>query len=410
MNEIDRCRPLRWGLTLVLGLTALGYLAKGFEAFVWHDPQDLRQFWVWQQYLTHGRYPPDVVVGHGELYGAVPIRTGRNDALDPNLGPPPATVYPPWIFFTEFIFVVSNWRATCLLLGAWNLLALALALIWAYRVGARWGKGNGWLLAASVAAVSSICTTLRNGQVGLLTFAFLLAAMLLEGRKRAVPAGILMGLAALKPTITGPFFLIYLARRRFGIIATAAAYIAIAMVTLWIVTGAGPLEMMREMSYSQKTELTEGYGPDHYLRSMGLSFSMSTAIPAIAGVVIGLAIAAAYRRIPMLPLMGMMSVISRLWAYHRMYDNLALIFLLVAIGERMLARKDGFSRALFLLIGLSLWLPARATAYEFFQAYQMLVWGVGLIGLCIVWRHSAGFAARTGSKPSDLAENRPVVQ
>lgn len=392
MNQIDqadRFRPLRLTLTLVLALAALAYEAKGFATIIGTDLQDLRAQWILEKYIFNRQYPPDVVCGHGEAYGATPIHTGRNDAIDPALGKPPACAYPSWTFFTELLWMQPNWRATCLLFGAWNLGGLALVLTWSYRMGVRWGREQGWLLAMSAAAVSSICTTLRNGQFGLLIVAFLLAAMLCDQRNREIFAGILLGIAALKPTIAAPFFIIFLVRRRISVLASSAAYLAAAVAVIWAVSGAPPLDMFREMAYGEKIAGMDGYGPVDWLKGMGLGHSLSNGIPAVVGIITGLAITIAFRRIPLLPLMGMMSVISRLWAYHRHYDNVVLIFLLVALGEQMLRRQDRFSKAVFWMVGLSLWLPAKATEFEIFRVYQMIAWAGGLAALCVLWWREA---------------------
>lgn len=387
MNEPDRFRPWRLTLIFVLALAALSYELKGFSAFISGNPQDLHTFWIWEKYLLERQYPPDVVCAHGELFGATPIHTGRREAIDPALGPALPAAYPPPTFVTFLLWTLPGWRATCLLVGAWNLVMLAVAMFWAYRIGARFGREQGWLMAVTVAAVSSICTLLRNGQVGMLSVGFLAAALLCEEENRPIAAGFLLGLSALKPTIAGPFFFIFLVRRQWLVLFSAAMYMAVAIVALWAVTGAPPWDMYKEMIYAPKIAGLEGYGPEDWLKSAGVNYSMAEWIPGAVGVIAGLAIAYTYRRIPILPLTGMMSVIARLWAYHRMYDNVTLIFLLVALGERMLRRKDGFSVAMFLIIGISLWFPAAATVYEAFRAYQMLAWVGGLAALCIMWRH-----------------------
>jgi hypothetical protein len=389
MNEPDRSRTWRLALIVVLALAAVPYTVKGFMSFVRDNPQDLHQHWVWEKYFFHREYPPDVVCAHGDDYGVTPIHTGRNDAIVQEVGKPTACPYPPWIFATEMLWLLPKWRATCLLVSAWNLAAFALLMIWAYRVGARFGREEGLFLAISAAAISSICTSWRNGQFGVLMVGFLLAAMLCDERNRSIAAGILLGIASMKPTISAPFFLIFLARRQWSVLAAAFVYLAIAVVAVWAITGAPPPDMLREMFYGQKLTNMDGYGPEDWLKAMGLSHSLSSGIPSVLGIVAGLGIAFAFRKLPLLPLMGMMSVIARLWAYHRHYDNVVLIFLLVALGERALRRKDGFSIAAFLIVGASLWLPAKATEFEIFRAYQMLAWFGGLIALCAIWQREA---------------------
>src|SRR5208282_590804 len=131
-------------------------------------------------------------------------------------------------FFHELFVVLPGWTATRGLFAAWNLAALALIAWWSYKVGhgAR-DASTGWFLAASVAAISSFCTTLRNGQLGILVIALVLASMLLEEKNRHVAAGLLLGAAMIKPTIAGPFAIAFLVRRRFSALFAAAAYVAV---------------------------------------------------------------------------------------------------------------------------------------------------------------------------------------
>jgi hypothetical protein len=68
------------------------------------------------------------------------------------------------------------------------------------------------------------------------------------------------------------------------------------------------------------------------------------------------------------------AVAARFWSYHRTYDNLIVVFLLLALGSLAWSRNKAVLWAAFLLAGLSLWAPAQFTDHESFQLLQMLAW------------------------------------
>ncbi len=244
--------------------------------------------------------------------------------------------------------MLPSWMATRIWFATWNLAALGLLVCWSFHLRIVSGDcAQRWLMAASVAAISGICTTLRNGQFGIVVAAFVLVAMLLEEHNKHAAAGLLLGAAMLKPTLAIPFIIPFLVRRRLSTLVTFGAYLAVGTVAIWSMTGAGRLAMWRDMQYAWHLAGMGGYGPVDMLKSAGVPAGLANGLPAAIGAAAALGISLSRWRLPMLPLFGVLSAVARLWAYHKHYDNIILVFLLVALADTALKCKDYLSKAIF---------------------------------------------------------------
>jgi hypothetical protein len=82
---------------------------------------------------------------------------------------------------------------------------LAWLLAWAIRLGRAGCDLSGWVLALSVFATASICTTFGLGQYGVLVLAALAGTALLAERGNWLLAGLLFAAALTKVTLAAPF-------------------------------------------------------------------------------------------------------------------------------------------------------------------------------------------------------------
>src|SRR5262249_35288815 len=72
------------------------------------------------------------------------------------------------------------------------------------------------------------------------------------------------------------------------------------------------------------------------------------------------------------------AVAGRLWTYHRYYDDMMLVFLVIALG--VLALRHQSCRLLwmaFLAVGVSVWTPGRVIVLPAFQLVQISTWFIG---------------------------------
>jgi hypothetical protein len=77
--------------------------------------------------------------------------------------------------------------------------------------------------------------------------------------------------------------------------------------------------------------------------------------------------------------MAIAATVAQLWSYHRRYDHVGLIFLLVALGQQALVGHRASARLAFALVGLSLWLPNRDTDWT--GIVPLLAEGIWIFGL-----------------------------
>ena len=391
MQNIIRKRPF---LTVIIGLlllAAIAYYAKGLYILVVKTPVDLHQRWVEQQYVFNRQDPYDVYFANVEPFASAHKPSGRNEHIDSRLGLGFSPGYPPWELFAGYVLYWPRWELAKPYFAGLNLLACSVLIALAFNRGKRAGDNfAGLLLAASVAAIASICTTLGNGQLGILVMALLAGFIMLEECNWHLLAGILAGVAAIKPNIGGPFLCVLIVRRRWPGFCGALGFIVVGSLFIWYVTGANPTEMLQQMLRGAETFLGDAYGPPNLLAAAGIPLPTATTITALIGVIAALTLTIRYRRIPLLPLFGMISVIARFWAYHKTYDNITVVFLLVALGELMVSRrKNRIVSTVFWAVGISLWLPAKYTDYWPFQIFEMLIWIVGLVVLCVAWQEPA---------------------
>jgi hypothetical protein len=78
---------------------------------------------------------------------------------------------------------------------------------------------------------------------------------------------------------------------------------------------------------------------------------------------------------------------GRLWSYHHNYDDVMLIFLVVALGRLVLARPSPWTVLAFGVVGLSLWIPVRSWHKPYPMALQIAQMTSWLFGLAIVLAH-----------------------
>lgn len=392
-------------LACVLGLLALGYTAKGMHGLIFgtarSDAVDLHLRWVEQRYFLRGQNPYDVWRRHdaraAALLGPAPI-IERANSLDPRLGGTDPT-HPPWGYLSGLLLLWPDWPAIRVYFALLNLLALAVIVRWAYGLARSEGKATALLAALAVLAVAGNCTALEVGQYGIVATALLVGALWLDQTGRPTVGGLLVGVAMLKPTIAGPFFLALLARRRFRAAAVACVYWAIGGAVMQMMTGAGPLEVLRQMLTLGSTLAEHGtFGPIDFFRAAGLDRHAAT-LAAMLGVLLPAAAAMILWPARSLgPAFAVAAVAGRLWTYHKNYDNIALVFLLAPLVVLALKRRTHPAALIGVLaVGSTLWIPARFAEPLAFQMTQVIVWMTGLFLL--------GWASRR--QPGELKEPLP---
>ncbi len=125
-----------------------------------------------------------------------------------------------------------------------------------------------------------------------------------------------------------------------------------------------------------------GYGPLQW--SVGLGLPQNVAIAVMAGVfgLLATGCAAALRSRSTLQLFALMAVAGRMWTYHQQYDNVMLVFLLIALGERFVSSPGRTAFVAFAICGISDHTP--------FQVFQVITWMATAAYLVVAERPLAG--------------------
>lgn len=365
---------------------ALAYWAKGFRDLVSGRERtaaiDLHLRWVDQQYVINRQNPFDVSFAHrGNSEPAAAVCKGRNASVIGGVGVPGGASYPAWSYFSGYPLFCLPWNATRIYYAALQLTCLIWLLRWAFLQGREVDVWCGAFCAAGVAATASFCTTLEIGQYGILVLALLTGSLQLEEAGSPIAAGLLAGIACLKPNIAAPFLLYFLVRRRWRALAAAMAYLSVASLWIWIAIHTNPLETLQQMMHGSESFVQTGYGPVAAALALGMKAQFATPLIAVFVVAISLPIIMQYRRRPALQLFAVVGVVARFWSYHKAYDNLSIVFLLVALSKLGWERPTRVTVVSLAAVGASLWLPARVTDLFCFQIVQCLVWiaGVGVM-------------------------------
>ena len=240
------------------------------------------------------------------------------------------------------------------------------------------------------------------GNYPIIVVAFLIASLWLAEQNRLILAGPFLGLALTKPTIAGPFVLAFLEKRQFKTVAAAMAYLLIASSITWFLTKTDPIEMIAQMMAASRQFIGAGYGPLQYLLDAGVAPSAASALVGVPAIVLGLAGMHAARRCGLLLLFGIAGIVGRLSSYHYYCDDNVMVFVLMAFGVSAFRSRRMLPLACFLILGLTLWVPARTSQIAAAQVFNQAVWIASAIILAVCGPHWAT-AKRPDGIPGDCA-------
>lgn len=376
-------------VTILLLVIGTAYLIRG-TYFLFTDAGDFNLRWVEQQYVFRGKNPIDLAERYvAELEGKPAPQVPRDSSIDSDLGPANGGGYPPWAYITG---AVLSWPSTPTAarwyFGLINLGLLSFLLIWAFKLGLRDGKRVALCFAASLLATSSICSTFGVGQYGVVVLSALAGAWWLDQKNRWVLAGLLLGVAMMKITLAGPFMLPFLVKRRWKVLIVATGYIGLGSVIVWLVVKTNPIEMLQQLLAVSKYYALEGYSLVNILGSFGVETRSAIELAAPLSLALAMVLSYLWRSAPMLTHFAIAALTARLWTYHKDYDNLIMIFLMLALGVVALRNYSRLALAAFFVMGLSLWLPGRLTDIQVYRVFQGVAWLGCLAVLLMIESHN----------------------
>jgi hypothetical protein len=347
-------------LLVVLALLATAYYARGAHYLVFgtapSDAIDLMQRWTEERYFLRGENPFDPWARRAGF----PQDNGRKPVSNPDLGVwDPG--HPPWGYIVGLAFFWPPWPAVRSYYLALNTAALALIAWWGMTAAPfsnwRWR----WVLGLGVVAVGAVSATLGVGQYAILVTALLCAGWSFEARDRPALSGLCVALATVKPTLAGPFYLALVLRRRWKAAFAGGLYIVAGSLIVWAVLATTPWEMLRQL-----LRVGALYGDQGSANLAGLliGWGVDRQFATLPAMLLGLAPMALllYRPIErsVSATYAIAAVSSRLWTYHRTYDDLILIFLFIALACVVTGARPSTKAAVgCAVVGISLWLPNR---------------------------------------------------
>ena len=362
---------------------------------------DMQSRWQEVHYFLRGIDP--------NVYGLTSSQSATSDApfvVFDDLATPgrafPVGVYPPWSYpLTAPLHLPGSLGAATAWFVALNAAALAALVLWAgargWRAGGAGASGPAGaagtatgepgigavpaVIAATLAALSllalgGLTRTLVVGNYGVVVLLLLVGSLLAIERARPVLAGLLFGAALLKPTLSGPFVIALAAiawrrhpRDAARLVASASAVVALASLVAWHATGVDPLASTLAAQSHLDSYATEGGGsallwerllpPLEGVGEGGRSLRLDQYLGMLLALAVGLALASLARHASALEQFGLASAIALTWSYHRPYDSLLLIFLLLALLERACLHRSAAAALAAALLGATLWTPTR---------------------------------------------------
>jgi hypothetical protein len=413
-NGMWRRQGLLWLLTGVLLIQAGLQLKRGFRTLlVEQDPPpiDLHFRWLEQRYFYNRQNPYDVAAYAASLRKHEPLpNIARDYRFDPVIGELYYRQggYPPWYFPTAVLFVLpTSFQTTRFYFAGLNVVALLVTFLWAYQVGRVHSRAGGAMLGAATLALYANYKAVEVGQFGIVVGVLLIATYYLGQSRRLGAAGITYAMALLKPQISALYVLVFLVRRQWKLLATATAYGLVASLATWGVTRTNPVEMLGQMrdltrewvnpvvneqspvAEPQPAQIPEGIASvSSVLLELDVSWEVATPLGAALGLVCAVVVLWYWRTASLLAQFATAATIGRLWCYHHNYDDVMLVFLLVAMGKAALTLR---SRGTILAFGLVLVSLCTSWPYRFFQVNHrpmlmmqlalMATWTLGLVVL-----------------------------
>ncbi len=241
------------------------------------------------------------------------------------------------------------------------------------------GRAATALVVLSPLAIGAINSAMTQGQSSLIVNAALAMVLVTLARQsspaRQTRGGLAFALAMTKPSSALLFVVPVIARRRWlTLIICAGTLSAAALATGWWLRQSIAFQFRQFFVLSRQVV---GEGANPILNALVSATSAASAAQtfAIAGMVATLAIAWLLQRADLFVVFAALAVVSRLFTYHRSYDDVLLAFLMIELAGR--AWSDESTRGwkvAWILGGLSVWLPYSWYVSAPAQLFQIAAW------------------------------------
>ncbi len=373
MKYTERIITLMMIIALILGtlFTGRGLYLLGIAE---EKPNDLALRWREVKYVSSGTNPYDIsdYLYRKENTLPLPARPAR---IDPQLGGTPvASGYPPWAFFWSFPFIPPvDWGYARAWFFGLNVISLAFLGIYAWRGTVSYSPMQRLFPVACVFSMNAIGTTLGNGQWGIILCALLAITSLTLRRGATTFPALIYATSLLKPTFGFTHAAVFLRGNSWRALLLAGLFTASSWLAVSWHVGIDPLGMLRQMLEQTARWNDVSYSIPDTLAAIGIPRNVAMLGCLVTGVVAAACILGVRPRGHLYEL-AVCATLARVFAYHQLYDNVLMVFLVIAIARLTLqrARTDDFAMLSALLV--SVWIPGRFTSLFAIQSFQIVVW------------------------------------
>ena len=309
---------------------------------------------------------------------------------------PPATYVLLWPFlgWTKWPSAVLPWFVLSLTAAA------GLSLLFVHECGGRTASER--LLAGLLVFVAyGTGVTINLGQLGAVILLALAGSILLAVRGRGLGtdllAGLLFAFALVKPNFSVPFFwlLVFLPRRLRPALLAVATYATATLVAV-LFQPAAVVDLFSGWMRNVSREAADLGGYGNLVNALASLGHLGLALPAggVALLLLGLFVFF-HRRAGLWTLIGVTALVARLFTYHRIYDDILVVFPLAALLRLVFLGEPGplhrAASASFALLFLAQLLPSALLDTWLgpwaFSSFQLPGWLVALgVLTAAAWR------------------------
>lgn len=243
--------------------------------------------------------------------------------------------YPAWSYGMGLLVAPPvSWPMVRWYFALLNVAALAVIARWAFRQAVGPVPYSGFVLAALALSPISYVYCLSNGQSAILITALVILMGAAVQRRWPVVAGLCAAGVMYKPHLGVLFLAVLVFRREYAAMGVAAAAGFITSLIPWALTGHDPLVFLRNMwshGIAFDTQSLSGL-----LAVVGVSDAVSVEVLLAAGVAATLLLLWWFRRSDIRIQLAIAAAISMLWSYHKAYDYILVILLMVPLTHQVM--------------------------------------------------------------------------
>ncbi len=369
------------------------YLGRGMYHLIVKKshPTDFFLRWRELRYVAGGQNPYDISEYlYDREFGVSPaLPNSRPVNIDPVYGATwVGSGYPPWAFFWSALFIPPvSWPVARVWFFLMNVIALLLIVMFACRAAPSNLVSHKLLLALTVLGASPLCSTLVNGQWGVILCAILVICVSYRERLGRVPLGILYAIALLKPTFSFAHASVFFNRRLYlSLMVAFIATVAAAMIVGRHVA-TSPLVMVKQMLVQTSRWKDNSYSIPDVLIFIGVTRSLAFFGCLGFATILSIVLVQGSQNAPLFE-MAICSTLARLFTYHQSYDDILIVFLAIALGQLFLKRPAVGHATMFVVILTALCLPLHLADFPIIQALHLVIWTAGLAWLVYFTRYA----------------------